>query len=385
MCRRNRSLIPGPSPKERGADYDVIGGLHNNINISSKSLIKGRLLLFLFFLFLFPPTLSAQEHPPFRMMFWNVENLFDTKHDSLKNDKEFLPDAMRHWNYRRYKKKLADIARVITAVGEWTPPALVGLCEVENDTVLRGLTRYSPLKELGYRYVMTHSPDERGIDVALLYQRHCFKLLSSRPIRPGKASADSRPTRDILHVSGQLLTGDTLDVFVVHLPSRSGGVKESEPYRLHVARKIKEAADSLLAVRLHPKIIIMGDFNDYPTNKSITQVLEALPPPAQTNGNKLYHLLARKARHRRFGSYKYRGEWGLLDHLIVSGTLLDTSATIFTGEAKAEVARLPYLLIKDEKYGGIQPFRTYHGMKYQGGYSDHLPVYVDLLFNYSEY
>lgn len=370
MCRRNRSLTPGPSPWERGADYDVIGGLH---------------IFFLFFLFHFSPTLSAQEQAPFRVMFWNVENLFDTRHDSLKNDKEFSPDALRHWNYRRYKKKLADVARVITAVGEWTPPALVGLCEVENDLVMRDLTRYSPLKEQGYRYVMTHSADERGIDVALLYQRDRFKLLSSRPIPPGRVTVASRPTRDILHVSGQLLTGDTLDVFVVHLPSRSGGVKESEPYRLHVARKIKDAADSLFTVRLHPKIIIMGDFNDYPTGKSITQALEALSPPTQVEGNKLYHLLARKARNRHVGSYKYRGEWGLLDHLIVSGTLLKPSATVFTGEAKANIAWLPFLLTKDEKYGGIQPFRTYHGMKYQGGYSDHLPVYTDFLFNYSEY
>ena len=109
---------------------------------------------------------SQQERIPFRVVSWNIENQFDTHHDSLKNDHEFLPDAMRHWNYSRYKKKLVDVARVITAIGEWSPPALVGLCEVENDTVLRDLTRRSPLKELSYRYVMTHSPDLRGIDVA---------------------------------------------------------------------------------------------------------------------------------------------------------------------------------------------------------------------------
>lgn len=123
---------------------------------------------------------SQQERISFRVVSWNIENLFDTHHDSLKNDHEYLPDAIRHWNYSRYKKKLADVARVITAIGEWNPPALVGLCEVENDTVLRDLTRRSPLKELSYRYVMTNSPDLRGIDVALLYQRDLFKLLSSR-------------------------------------------------------------------------------------------------------------------------------------------------------------------------------------------------------------
>ena len=262
---------------------------------------------------------SAEERIPFRVMSWNVENLFDTHHDTLKNDNEFLPDAIRHWNYTKYKKKLADMARVITAVGEWNPPALVGLCEVENDSVLRDLTRRSPLKELSYRYVMTSSPDLRGIDVALLYQRDLFKLLSFRSI-PIPSFKHHRPTRDLLHVSGLLLTGDTLDVIVCHLPSRSGGVKESEPYRLHAARK---------------------------------------------------------ATSRHFGSYKYHRKWGLLDHLIVSGNLLDTSSKFFTGEDKATVARLPFLLTEDKKYGDDEPFRTYKGMKYQGGISDHLPVYAD--------
>lgn len=317
-----------------------------------------------------------QEKVPFRVVSWNIENLFDTHHDSLKNDREFLPDAMRHWNYSRYKKKLADIARVITAIGEWNPPALVGLCEVENDTVLRDLTRRSPLKELDYRYVMTDSPDSRGIDVALLYQRDLFKLLSSRSISIPPLK-QHRPTRDLLHVSGLLLTEDTLDVFVCHLPSRSGGAKESEPYRLHAAQILRTEADSILHKRLHPQVIIMGDFNDYPTNKSIRKVLEAEAPSPALSPLKLYHLLARKAKSKDFGSYKYQGEWGLLDHLIVSGTLLNRSGEFFTSEEKANVCLLPFLLIEDKKYGDKEPFRTYKGMKYQGGVSDHLPIYTD--------
>lgn len=328
------------------------------------------------------PTLPAQEAPPFRVMFWNTENLFDIHHDSLKNDLEFLPDATRHWNYSKYKKKLNNVARVITAIGEWTPPALVGLCEVENDRVLRDLTLYSPLKEQGYRYVMTNSPDERGIDVALLYQRERFKLLHSQSIPIDKLDKNSRPTRDLLHVSGLLSTGDTLDVIVCHLPSRSGGAKESEPYRISAARRLRTVADSLLTLRSEPKLIIMGDFNDYPTNRSICQILEAVAPPKHPSPTKLYHLLARQAKKRDFGSYKYQGEWGLLDHLIVSGSLLDTSADIYTGEEKANVVRLPFLFTKDEKNGDFQPFRTYNGMKYQGGFSDHLPIYTDF---YSEY
>ena len=336
---------------------------------------------------------SQQERIPFRVVSWNIENLFDTHHDSLKNDHEFLPDAMRHWNYSRYKKKLVDVARVITAIGEWSPPALVGLCEVENDTVLRDLTRRSPLKELSYRYVMTHSPDLRGIDVALLYQRDLFKLLSSRSISIPPLK-QYRPTRDLLHVSGLLLTGDTLDVFVCHLPSRSGGAKESESYRLYAAHILRMEVDSIMSIRSLPQVIIMGDFNDYPTNQSIQKILEAEAPPVTTNNLasttgstnfstvapsslKLYHLLARKAKSKDFGSYKYRGEWGLLDHLIVSGTLLNQSNHFFTSEEKANVCLLPFFTKDDEKYGDKEPFRTYKGMKYQGGISDHLPIYTD--------
>ena len=338
-------------------------------------------------------THHQEERIPFRVVSWNIENLFDTRHDSLKNDHEFLPDAMRHWNYSRYKKKLADVARVITAIGEWTPPALVGLCEVENDTVLRDLTRRSPLKELSYRYVMTDSPDLRGVDVALLYQRDLFKLLSSRSISIPPLK-QYRPTRDLLHVSGLLLTEDTLDVFVCHLPSRSGGVKESEPYRLYTAQILRTEVDSIMNIRSHPQVIIMGDFNDYPTNQSILKILEAKEPPVTVNSLpsttysasiptvvpsplRLYHLLARKAKSRNFGSYKYRGEWGLLDHLIVSGTLLNQSSHFFTSEGRANVCLLPFLLKDDEKYGDKEPFRTYKGMKYQGGISDHLPIYTD--------
>ena len=331
------------------------------------------------------PSLAQQTLPPFRVMFWNVENLFDTKHDSLKNDHEFLPDAMRHWNSKRFKKKIDDVARVIVAVGNDAPPALVGLCEVENDYVLKSLTQYSPLKEQTYRYVMTESPDERGIDVALLYQRDQFKPIDSRSIRIPQTAEFKRTTRDILHVSGIIATNDTLDIFVVHLPSRSGGVKESEPFRLRVAEILRQQTDSIIASRAHSQVIIMGDFNDYPTSPSIQKVLEAKPISKDTSSEKLYHLLANQVkRNKNLGSYKYRGQWQLLDHLIVSGNLLDISSPFYTKEELSHIAQFPFLLTDDTKYGGQQPFRTYNGMKYQGGYSDHLPVYADFLFNVNQ-
>lgn len=224
------------------------------------------------------PSVQAQDTLAFRVVSYNVENLFDTRHDSLKDDYEFLPESTRHWNYPKYRKKLDDIGRTLIAVGGWTPPALVALCEVENDSVLRDLTRYSVLREAGYRYVMTHSRDERGIDVALLYQRGLFKLLSCHSITVSKPRPSDRPTRDILHASGLLLNGDTLDVLVAHFPSRSGGAKESEPYRLMAAHQLKRTADSLIARRRYPQLLIMGDFNDYPHNRSVQKYYRPMHP-----------------------------------------------------------------------------------------------------------
>ncbi|KAA6321813.1 hypothetical protein EZS27_028579 [termite gut metagenome] len=333
----------------------------------------------LFALFLSPVVVVAQESAIFRVVCWNTENLFDVRHDSLKQDEDFLPSSLRRWRYGRYKKKLADVSRVIAAIGEWQAPALVGLCEIENENVMHDLTRYSPLKEYDYRYVMTDSPDMRGIDVALLYQRDRFKLIGYQSLHIHSETKNYHPTRDILHVTGQLLNGDSLDVFVCHFPSRAGGAKETEPYRLSAARTLRDAVDSLFAVRLHSQIIIMGDLNDYPRNKSITDILSVVAPPLHPEKDKLYHLLARKTKETNRGSHKYQGEWGLLDHLIVSGSLLVPERGFFTDESKANVAYLPFLLMKDDKNGGMQPFRTYNGMKYQGGFSDHLPVYVDFM------
>ena len=322
---------------------------------------------------------GAQE--PFRVMFWNVENLFDTKDDARKSDEEFLPDATRHWTPSRYHDKLKKLAKTIVASGEERVPDLVGLCEVENDSCLRDLTRRSPLREAGYRYVMTHSPDKRGIDVALLYQRGSFQLIRQKSIRIPHRQARREPTRDILHVSGRILSGDTLDVMVCHFPSRGGGEAKTEPYRLLVAEVLRRTADSLMQVRQHPYLIIMGDFNDYPSNKSLRKVL--------CGKGDLVNLMEGMKK----GTYRYRAEWGIFDQFIVSRNMQAKNKNAFTknkyAKAKKEnasvfvknvqILRHPFLLEEDDKYGGQKPFRTYNGMKYMGGYSDHLPIALDLL------
>ena len=322
-------------------------------------------LLWMTFLFLcFPITIHSQES--FRVMFWNVENLFDTKDDPRKNDNEFLPEATRHWNSFRYRDKLKNLAKGIIASGNEYVPDLVGLCEVENDSCLYDLTRRSPLREADYRFIITDSPDQRGIDVALLYQRGSFKPLQHQSIRIPNKHWKKGPTRDILHVVGKVVSGDSLDVFVCHMPSRSGGQAQSEPYRLLTAQVLKHAVDSVMKVREYPHILIMGDFNDYPTDKSIKKVLCA--------DGRLQNLM----KDKKEGTYRYRGEWGILDQFIVSKTLLKKKGSIRTSSKKAQILHLDFLLEEEEKYGGDKPFRTYNGMKYLGGFSDHLPISLDL-------
>ena len=219
-----------------------------------------------FFVFCISVSTSQSD---FRIMFYNVENLFDTVDDPEKNDNEFLPDGTMNWQPWKYWEKLRNISRVITAVGEMYSPAIVGLCEIENDSVIFDLTRRSPLRAQGYEYVVTNSPDERGIDVALLYQRHQFKLLEKNEYEIVFRNKSTRPTRNLLHAAGQVISGDTLDVFVCHWPSRSGGQRESEPARIDAAVLLRNKVDSLFAIREKANIVIMGDFNDHPNDKSL--------------------------------------------------------------------------------------------------------------------
>ncbi|MGL5272792.1 MAG: endonuclease/exonuclease/phosphatase family protein [Phocaeicola sp.] len=327
--------------------------------------------------------ISSQE--AFRIMFYNVENLFDCRHDSLKNDYEFLPTGVNRWTPKRFNDKLTKIAKVIVASGDKQVPDLVGLCEVENEYCLTALTQYSPLREAGYRYVMTNSSDHRGIDVALLYQRATFKLLSNQSIRVPNEEIGRTPTRDILHVTGQLLSGDTLDLFVCHFPSRSGGEVASEPFRLLAALTLRQTIDSVMAIRLQPSVVIMGDFNDYPTNRSLKETLHARSTTEIIEPHGLYNLMY----GRKGGTYRYKGEWGMLDQFIVSGTLLlpksssvnllvEEPSRIRTTYNNAQVLRHPFLLEEDNVYGGDTPYRTYKGRKYHGGFSDHLPIILDL-------
>lgn len=314
-------------------------------------------------------------------MFYNVENLFDTRDDPLKDDDDFLPDGFMRWTPKRYKEKLRDVTRVITAVGEMQSPALIGLCEVENDSVLFDLTRRSPLRAQEYEYLITQSPDERGINVALLYQRHQFKLLEWAAYEVRFNRPDSRPTRDILHVVGQLVNTDSLDLFICHFPSRSDGQLATRPARIAAAETLREKVDSVLSVRARPRCIIMGDFNDPPDSECLFAVLRAgrVEPPLRDD--RLYNLFFDYPGKGERGTYKYQGKWEVIDQLIVNGGLLMEGSGTQVKNGKAIIFDAGFLLEEDEKYYGKKPFRTYLGPRYHGGFSDHLPVYLDLLID----
>ena len=316
----------------------------------------------------------AQKDQEFRVLEYNVENLFDCQDDTLKNDEEFLPESPRSWTPKRFHDKLNKISKVVLAASGEQVPDLVGLCEVENEYCVQQLVGNSPLKDAAYEYAMTNSPDQRGIDVVLLYQPATFRHLGTQTIRIASEEIERRPTRDILHVTGRVVTGDTLDVFVCHMPSRSGGEAKSEPYRLFTAGYLRHAADSVMEVRQRPNVIIMGDFNDYPTNRSITDVVGAVKPGKQVEKTRLYNLMNGKEG----GTYRYKGEWGTLDQMIVNGYLLDGNERISVSYEDAEILTYPFLLEEDDRYGGDVPSRTYWGKKYHGGYSDHLPVLMQM-------
>lgn len=320
--------------------------------------------------------LSSQRD--FRIVFYNVENLFDTKDNPKKNDDDFLPEGKQHWTDYRYWKKLNDISKVISSINEGYPPSLVGLCEIENGTVLSDLTQKAALNRHKYKYIVTNSSDDRGMNVGLLYQRDEMKVLDKKEYRPLFKNEPHKKTRNILHVAGKVITGDTLDIFICHLHSRVEGIKKTNTYREQATYLIKQKVDSLSKIRKKTNVIIMGDFNDYPNSPSISKVLEAKDPNSSLSAKKLYNLFYDKIKHNEIGSYKYRGKWYFMDQFIVSGNLLMPNNNIRVKNKKAYAYNPDYLLEIDQKYGEKKPLRTYLGFKYIGGTSDHLPIYMDL-------
>jgi len=324
------------------------------------------------------PSGVVDTNPHFRVMFYNVENLFDAIDDPLINDEEFLPGSQKKWTEARYQEKIDHIAKVISDLGKDTLPVLVGLCEVENRKTVDDLINKTRLKGLDYKIIHRESPDSRGIDVALLYRSRYFQLIDSHffPIRFPLDTA--MRTREILYAHGILGGRDTLHVFVNHWPSRSSGEIESRPLRVWVAEAVRFRVDSILRKSPAAEILITGDFNDEPMDLSVVSGLNALLSYEKPDAGKLYDLTQGLKKSSPGGTYKYKGAWNLLDHMVVSGSILDTSRILYARPSDLHVFQAKYLLEADKEYMGDRPLRTYLGSFYQGGYSDHLPVYLDI-------
>ena len=305
--------------------------------------------------------ISIAESQQLTFVELNCENLFDYQDDEGKDDSEYLPEATRHWAKKRYWQKLNNISQSLLSCSEEGIPDLIALCEVENDSVLHDLTKRSLLRNAGYEYIMTSSPDLRGIDVALLYSPFSFKPVKSCFLRVDPISG-MRPTRDILYVSGQVISGDTLHVFVVHFPSRFGGERYSRPFRKVVADRLCLSLDSIQRLNPDARILIAGDFNDSHDSPALKQIYSH----NIQNLTKEAHGL-----HGVKGTYRYQGEWGSIDHILSSRALYNKVDTAFVHS--------PLFLLEEEKlYGGYRPRRTYIGMRHQSGFSDHLPLVVRL-------
>lgn len=320
-------------------------------------------LLFALSFLIYIPLLKpcCQSNNAYSVLFYNVENLFDCQNDSLTRDEEFLPDGEKNWTPYRMHQKIKGISKTILACNQWEAPDLIGLCEIENEYVLKQLVYQTGLANLNYRYVHFDSPDKRGIDVAFLYRKGRFDLIESSPIHLSN-NKQGFFTRDALYLKG-IIAKDTIHLIINHWPSKRGGSLASEEKRKAVAHLIIAKIDSIKQTEHQPKIIAMGDFNNEYNSPSLQLLIKLAQLESSSKPN--INLTDKVG-----GSYKYKGVWALIDHIVISKHWLENQDNQFT----YQVCSLPHLLEKDATHSGYKPKRTYAGPRYVGGISDHLPV-----------
>ena len=328
--------------------------------------------------------IGAQAQKKFNLYavgFYNQENLFDTCHDEGKRDYDFLPNGSYKWNSLKYNHKLRNMAQALADLGTDKLPgvgcAAIGLAEVENSRVLDALIEQQPLKERGYKYVHIEGPDQRGIDCALLYNPRYFTVRDVKliPYVPEQEKDSAFYTRGYLTVSGTM-AGEHVSIIVCHWPSRFS----SSPYREVAARQVRVLKDSLMRADKNCKVMVMGDMNDDPTNKSMTEGLSCKPNINEVGKNDMYNpwynVLVKEGR----GTLFYNGSWNLFDQIVMSPNMLNMNGSKDYSTLKFfqnQIHIRPYLLQSEGKYKGA-PKRTTAGGVWLDGYSDHLPVVVYL-------
>ena len=347
--------------------------------------MKRLLVITVFFIssnFLVGQTDSKKNFLVNTIAFYNVENLFDTINDPKTWDDDRTPKGKDKWTSIIYKKKLNNISKVIADIGfDLTnqAPSIIGLCEIENRRVLEDLIKTESLIKEDYQIIHYDSPDERGIDVAMLFKQNRFKLSSSKtyPLYLKRKDGSRDYTRDHLLVSG-FLDKDPIHFIINHWPSRSGGQMRSEPSRILAGKVNKKIIDSILQSNPKANIISMGDFNDNPSDKSIKPILNTTFKKSKIKEGQLFNPMEELYR-KGYGSYRYRGKWDMIDQFFLSKNLVDNENGLFF--LKASVFNKKYLINPSGKYEGY-PFKSFAGGKFLNGYSDHFPIYLYLAKEY---
>jgi exonuclease III len=356
-------------------DYGIIFDKHLELNI----LIMKKLFLSFAFLAFVGISLFSQETKEYKagcVVFYNIENLFDTIPGS--NDKEFAPDSDKKWNTEKYFEKMETMASVIVGIGaDFTgaPPAIVGLSEIENMTVLKDLVNAPSIKKYNYQIVHFDGSDYRGVDCALLYRPEFFTVTHTAMHVVRTPEDTAFRTRDQLLVSG-IYDGEEMHFIILHWPSRRGGEKRSEPKRAAAADVTRHIVDSVLAINPKAKVICMGDLNDDPIDKSVKEHLNTSATKEAAVLPKLYNPMEELYK-KGIGSLAYQDKWNLFDQIVMTPEFLEKDKSSYRFY-QAFVYNKPFLMQKEGKFKGY-PFRTYVGNTYMGGYSDHFPVYIYLI------
>lgn len=335
------------------------------------------LVVFSFLLSINIATAQKKQYKIATIAFYNLENLFDTLDTPDKNDFEFTPQGDKKWDSKKYLSKIKNMSSVISQIGAdiaKTAPAIIGVSEIENRSVLEDLVNSPALKKFNYKIVHYESPDRRGIDVGLLYQESLFEVKNSVSARLHIDGKEDFFTRDQLLVSGEL-DGDLIHIIVNHWPSRYGGEKNSRPNRNAAADLTKSLVDSLYKIDKNSKIIIVGDLNDDPINESLMKHLKARKTKKTTTEGELFNTTYPLFKDG-IGTLAYRDNWNLFDQMIISYPLIDSKSGYKF--YKTSVFDKDFLKRDSGRYKGY-PFRTFAGGAYINGYSDHLPVYMYLI------
>lgn len=349
-----------------------------------------RMVLLCFVCFVITNVVFPQD-VPVRIAFWNMENFFDPYVDSTKAYNAFTEDGMQHWTKNRFYRKRNNMYKAILAMSENRPLGILGMCEVENEYVLSALFEQTPLKKHNYRWVLYEGPDKRGIDPAIVYSLDHFQLVESAVIPYYNPEDTAYHSRDILYakfvavevpepVEGPTHKADTIHVFVNHWPSRYSGELETVGSRSCSAAILRAKVDSIVAAApkgYQPKVIMMGDLNDCPTDPSVYDVLRARHPSEKEEGC-FINLFGKNDGLGFEGTLKHQTDWQIFDQIIVTDGVM-TGEGLHYQEGSARIFHADFMLEDDENYHGKKLFRTYIGPRYFGGFSDHLPVYIDLV------